>query len=209
MSKLVLYTHPMSRGRIAHWMLEELGQPYEVVWLDYGTSMKAPEYLAINPMGKVPALVDGDAVVTEVAAICAYLADRFPEAKLAPPHGDRARAAYYRWMFFAAGPVEQSVVAKALGWQVPEGKSGMVGFGSHEAVIAALEKAVTPGPYVCGEQFTAADVYVGSSIQYGLQFGTIEKRPAFVEYAARLADRPALLRSRAICDERIASQKKG
>jgi glutathione S-transferase len=209
MSKLVFFTNPQSRGTIAHWMLEELGEPYETVWLDYGTTMKAPEYLAVNPMGKVPAVKDGDAVVTEAAAICAYLADRFPAAKLAPPHGDPARAAYYRWLFFAAGPVEQAVTSKAMKWEVPGDKGGTLGFGSLERALAALETALSPGPFICAEQFTAADVYVGSAIRYGMMFGTIDKRPVFVDYVARLEARPAFVRASAINAERIAQSKKG
>src|SRR4051812_49195832 len=139
--ELVFYTHPMSRGRIVRWMLEELGQPYRTELLDYAGSMKAPDYLALNPMGKVPAIRHGSQVVTEAAAICAYLADAFPAAGLAPPT-DR-RAAYYRWLFFAAGPVEQATTCKALGLAVPEGKEVMAGFGSMAQVLAALEHAVT------------------------------------------------------------------
>jgi glutathione S-transferase len=204
-SALTLYTNPQSRGRIAHWMMEELGEPYETVWLDYGTSMKAPDYLAINPMGKVPALRDGAAVVTEAAAICAYLADRYPEKKLMPPPGSPARADYFRWLFFAAGPLEQAVVARSLGWEVPQGRSAMVGFGSYAHALDALEKGFADGPYVCGEQFSAADVYVGSSVVWGLQFGTIDKRPAFEAYATRLQEREALKRSDRINEERIKS----
>jgi glutathione S-transferase len=204
-SALTLYTNPQSRGRIAHWMMEELGEPYETVWLDYGTSMKAPDYLAVNPMGKVPALRDGGTVVTEAAAICAYLADRFPEKKLMPPPGSPARADYFRWLFFAAGPLEQAVVARSLGWAVPEGRSSMVGFGSYTTTLDALETGLSKGPYVCGEQFTAADVYVGSSVVWGLQFGTIDMRPAFEAYATRLQEREALKRSDLFNEERIKS----
>ncbi len=204
MDELVLYTNPQSRGRIAHWMVEEVGQPYRTVWLDYGPPMKSPDYLAVNPMGKVPAVKLGPVVVTEAAAICAWLADRVPEAGLLPPADDSAaRAAYFRWMFFAAGPLEASVSARSLGWQVPEGKSSMVGFGSHGEVIDALERAVAPGPYICGEQFTAADVYVGSQIGWGLMFGTVEKRPAFEAYFARIAARPAAQRANQINEERL------
>ena len=191
MNRLVLYTNPQSRGRIAHWMLEEIGLPYETVWLDYGAPMKADDYLAVNPMGKVPALRHGAAVVTEAAAICAYLADCFPEKNLIPPPGHASRAHYYRWLFFAAGPLESAVTAKALGWQVPDGKSVMAGFGSFRETLDALEQALTPGPYLCGEQFTAADVYVGSSLGWGLLFGTIETRPVFQAYAERVRVRPA------------------
>src|SRR5579862_1893341 len=140
--ELTLYTHPMSRGRIARWMLEEVGQPYRIEVLDYATSMKAPAYLAINPMGKVPALRHGDVVVTEVAAICAYLADAFPQAKLAPPPGDRRRGPYYRWMFFAAGPVEAAVSNKALGLVVPQERERMMGYGTVDRALATLEDAV-------------------------------------------------------------------
>ena len=195
MNPLVLYTNPQSRGRIAHWMLEEIGLPYETVWLDYGPAIKAADYLAINPMGKVPTLRHGAAVVTEAAAICAYLADCFPEKNLIPPPGHGSRAAYYRWLFFAAGPLEAAVTAKALGWQVPEGKGVMTGFGSLGETLHALEAALTPGPYLCGEQFTAADVYVGSSLGWGMLFGTIESRPVFKAYADRVLARPAALQA--------------
>lgn len=194
MDKLTFYTHPQSRGRIAHWMLEETGASYETVWLDFGPAMKHPDYLAVNPMGKVPALKDGDAVITEAPAICAYLADRFPEKNLAPPPGP-GRAAYYRWMFFAAGPFEAAVTARLFGWQTPEGKRGVVGFGSYGDTLDAIEKALAPGPYLCGAQFTAADVYVGSGLGWGMMFGTVEKRPAFEEYVARLYARPAAQRA--------------
>ena len=144
MSDLVLYTHPMSRGRIARWMLEEVGQLYRTEVLEYGTTMKAPAYLAINPMGKVPAVRHGEAVVTEAAAICAYLADAFPEAGLVPAPGSPERAAYYRWLFFAAGPVEAAVVNKALGVVVPPERKPMGGYGSLDEVLDALEGAFEP-----------------------------------------------------------------
>lgn len=197
MSELVFYTNPQSRGRIVHWMLEEVGEPYRTVWLDYGGAMKAPGYLAVNPMGKVPALCDGETVATEAAAICAYLADRFPAKGLAPPQGHASRAAYYRWMFFAAGPLEMATTAKALNWQVPDGRSSMVGFGSHGAAIDALQTALQPGPYVCGAQFTAADVVLGSALGWGMLFGTIDKRPSFEAYVARLQQRDAAKRANA------------
>ena len=208
MSELVFYTHPQSRGRIAHWMMEEVGEPYRTVWLDYGSTMKAPEYLAVNPMGKVPALRDGDTVVTESAAICAYLADRFPQCKLAPPPGDSARAAYYRWMFFVAGPLEMATTAKTLNWPVPERRERMVGFGSHAATLDALETALRPGPYVCGEQFTAADVVLGAALGWGMMFGTLDKRPSFAAYAARLQRREAAVRANVINEARIAQTAK-
>jgi glutathione S-transferase len=205
---LTFYTNPMSRGRIVRWMLEELAQPYETVLLDYGTTMKADEYRAVNPMGKVPAIRHGDVVVTEAAAICAYLADAFPDAGLAPPPGDPKRGPYYRWMFFAAGPVEAVITGKALGLLAPEDKKMMAGYGSFEETIDALEGAVSgPGPFICGEQFTAADVYVGASIGWGTQFGIIPKRDAFQAYLARITDRPAYQRATGIDDKLIAEQK--
>ncbi len=206
---LVLYTNPMSRGRIARWMLEEVGQPYETVVLDYATSMKGPDYLAINPMGKVPALTHGDAVVTEAAAICAYLADAFPQAGLAPAPGDKRRGAYFRWMFFAAGPVEAAVVNKALGFEAPADKRGMVGYGTFEAVVSALEGVTSKAsPYLLGAEFSALDVYLGAQIGWGLQFGTIEKRPAFEDYFGRISSRPAAVRAREKDDALIAAQNK-
>jgi glutathione S-transferase len=160
-------------------------------------------------MGKVPALKHGDAVVTECAAICAYLADAFPAAKLAPPIGDPRRAAYLRWMFYAAGPVEAMASNHALGIVVPDDKRGMVGYGSREAVMDALEKAVSPGPFILGDAFSAADVYLGSQIGWGTQFGTIESRPAFVEYLGRIMSRPAAARAREIDDALVAKAKGG
>jgi glutathione S-transferase len=204
--ELVLYTNPRSRGRMARWMLEEVGQPYRTEVLDFGTTMKAPAYLAINPMGKVPALRHGEAVVTEVAAICAYLADAFPQANLAPPPGDRLRAPYYRWLFFAAGPVEAAVSNKALGFAVPPEREGMMGYGSLERVMKVLEDAVSRADYLVGGRFSAADVYIGSQIGFGLMFGTIEKRPAFQQYWQRLSARPAYTRARELDDTPAAKQ---
>jgi glutathione S-transferase len=204
---LVFYTHPRSRGRIVRWMLEEIGHPYRTELLDFGTTMKAPAYLAINPMGKVPALRHGDIVVTEAGAICAYLADAFPQAGLAPPPGDRLRGPYYRWLFFAAGPVEAAVSNKAFGFVVPPEREGPVGYGSFERVMKVLEEAVSRADYLVGDGFTAADVYVGSQIGFGLMFGTIEKRPAFERYWQRIKARPAYARAREIDDALIAKQK--
>ncbi|HEX8215768.1 MAG TPA: glutathione S-transferase family protein [Allosphingosinicella sp.] len=204
---ITFYTNPMSRGRIARWMLEEVGEPYETVLLDYGSTMKGPEYLAINPMGKVPAIKHGNTVVTEGAAICAYLADMFPEKGLAPPPGDPLRGPYYRWMFFAAGPVEAAVTGKSLGLLAPEDKAAMAGYGTFDATMMALEKAVSQGDYICGGQFTAADVYVGSQIGWGLMFGSIDKRPAFTDYVGRLQSRPAAIRAREIDDAAMPQQE--
>jgi glutathione S-transferase len=205
--ELVFYTNPQSRGRIIRWMLEEVGQPYKTEVLDYASTMKGSAYLAINPMGKVPALRHGDAVVTETAAICAYLADAFPQAKLAPPPGDRQRAPYYRWMFFAAGPVEAATSNKALNFVVPPGRERMIGYGTFEQTMDALEGAVSKGKYLLGDNFSAADVYVGSAIGFGLMFGTMEKRPAFEQYWQRLSVRPASSRAKELDDALAAQQK--
>jgi glutathione S-transferase len=203
---LTLYTNPQSRGRIARWMLEEVGAPYETVVLDYGTTMKGADYLAINPMGKVPALKHGEIVVTECAAVCAYLADAFPTASLAPAPNDKMRGPYFRWMFYAAGPVEAMVTNTALGVQVPDEKRGMVGYGSRDEVINTLEKAVADTQYLLGDRFSAADVYLGAQISWGLQFGTIDKRPAFEAYCSRITSRPAAVRAREI-DDALAAAK--
>jgi glutathione S-transferase len=194
MAELVLYSNPMSRGRITRWMLEEVGQPYRVEVVDYA-ALKAPAYLAINPMGKVPALRHGEAVVTEVAAICAYLADAFPEAGLAPPPTSPERAAYYRWLFFAAGPLEYASSNRMLGFVVPSERERMIGYGTYERVMDVLEQVVSKGEYILGDRFSAADVYVGAHLGFGMQFKTIEPRPAFEAYYARLATRPALIRA--------------
>jgi glutathione S-transferase len=200
---LVLYTNPMSRGRIVRWMLEETGVSYSTEVLEFGATMKAPAYLAINPMGKVPALRHGDTIVTEVSAICAYLADAFPQAGLAPAPTSKLRGAYYRWLFYAAGPVEQAVTNRALGFVVPEGRSVMAGYGNFADVMNTLEAAVTGRTYLVGDTFSAADVYLGSQIGFGLMFGSMEKRPAFEAYYAGLRQRPALIRANAIDDALI------
>ena len=201
---LKFYTNPMSRGQIARWMLEETGAPYEEIIVAYGPEMKSADYLALNPMGKVPTLVHGDTVVTECAAICAYLAEAFPEADLAPRPEERAD--YYRWMFFAAGPVESAVTNRAMGWE-PEGdKQAMSGYGHYALAMDTLEKAVSAHPYVAGERFTAADVYVGSQVGWGLQFNTVPDRPAFRSYWDRLSDREAYQRAKARDTELIAAQ---
>jgi len=205
--ELILYTNPMSRGRIARWMLEEVGQPYKTEVLDYASSMKGPAYLTINPMGKVPALRHGDAVVTEAAAICAYLADAFPQAGLAPPPGHRLRAPYYRWLFFTAGPFEAAVSNKALGFVVPPERERMIGYGNIGQVLKTIEDAVSRDLYLAGDSFTAADLYVGSQIGFGLMFGTIEKRPAFEQYWQRLSSRPACIRAKELDDALVAQQK--
>jgi len=200
MSDLVFYTNPMSRGRIARWMLEETGVPYRTEVIDYAV-MKGPDYLAVNPMGKVPAIAHNGLIVTECAAICAYLADTFPGNELAPR--PQERGPYYRWMFFAAGPLESVVTIRMLGAVTPADKARSVGYGSFGDVMDTLEKAVTGTPYIAGDRFTAADVYVGSHVSWGLNFGSIEKRPAFADYLGRVTSREAYKRATAIDDEAL------
>jgi glutathione S-transferase len=195
---LIFYTNPMSRGRIVRWMLEEVAVPYRTEVLEYGTSMKSDAYRAINPMGKVPSIVHHGRVVTEAAAICAYLADAFPEAGLAPPTVARDR--YYRWLFFFASAVEAAVVNRTLGFDVPVERERMVGYGNYANVLDTIEIAVETAPYIAGEQFTAADVYCGSQIGWGMEFGSIEPRPAFEAYWGRISEREARLRANAIDD---------
>ena len=206
----VLYTNPMSRGRIVRWMLEEVGCPYRAELLDYGPAMKSAAYLAVNPMGKVPAIRHDGAVVTEAAAICAYLADAFPAAGLAPPQGDRGP--FYRWLFFAAGPLEAATTARFMGWQAPPDREGMLGYGTFAAVMntleQGLERALAGGGWIAGQAFSAADVYVGSHIGWGLQLDSIDKRPAFVDYWSRLAAREAYRRATAI-DDALQSEPAG
>ncbi|MES3154159.1 glutathione S-transferase family protein [Sphingomonas faeni] len=199
---LTLYTNPMSRGRVARWMLEEVDAEYETVVLDYDTTMKAEAYRAINPMAKVPALVHNGKTITECAAICAYLADTFPDANLAPRVEERAD--YYRWLFYAAGPVEAATGNRALGVVPDAAQQRMIGYGSFDRVIDVLEEAVAAHPYIAGDRFTAADVYVGSQVIWGMQFGWLPKREAFADYAARLIERPVYLRAAALDDALIA-----
>ena len=194
--ELTLFTNPQSRGRIARWMLEEVGAPYRTEVIEYGPPMKSADYLAINPMGKVPAIRHRGTVVTEAAAICAYLADAFPEAGLAPPAGERG--AYYRWLLFAAGPVEAATTNRYLGFEVPADREAMVGYGTYERMIDTLEQAVAEHPYIAGERFSAADVYVGSHVGWGMIMGSLEKRAAFTDYWARVSDRDAYRRADAL-----------
>jgi glutathione S-transferase len=206
---LIFYTNPMSRGRIVRWMIEEIGEPYDTKLINYGPEMKGPDYRAINPMGKVPAIVHDGAVVTEAAAIVAYLADAFPAAGLVPPAGTAAKAAYYRWLFYAAGPIESAVTNRSLGVEIPADKKGFVGYGCFEEVMDAMERAVSASPYIAGDAFTAADVYFGSQIGFGLAFGSIDKRPAFEDYWARIGGRPAKQRADAADDALMAEIEQG
>jgi glutathione S-transferase len=201
-AELVFYTNPQSRGRMVRWMLEEVGAPYRTEVLAYGTTMKTAQYLSLNPMGKVPAIRHGDQVVTETAAICAYLADAFPQAELAPPPS--LRGAYYRWLFFAAGPLEAAVTNRSLGVEVPTDKQGFVGYGTYDTVVHTLSHAVMANPFIAGEHFSAADVYIASHIGWGMQWGTLPKRPEFEAYCARATDRDARRRASELDDALVA-----
>jgi glutathione S-transferase len=197
MAKLTLYHAAPSRSSIVHWMLEELGEPYDIHQLSMQRGEnRAPEYLAVNPMGKVPALRHGDVVVTEAAAICAYLADEFPQAKLNVPVGDARRGPYLKWLFFGPSCVEPAVTDRAFP-RKEEARRGMLGYGEFDTVVDVVAKAVADGPYILGEQFTAADVVIGSGLRWGMSFKLLPARPEFVAYAARLAARPALQRAEA------------
>ena len=210
MSDLTFYTNPMSRGRIARWMLEELGRPYETVVVSYGEEMKGPEYRALNPMGKVPTVRHGDVVITECAAICTYLAEAFPAAGLTPPPGSPERGTFLRWMFFAAGPVEAAITDTAFGWQ-PQGakQEGRAGYGSMAQVTDTLEALVSDREWILGDVFSAADVYLGSQISWGQMFDTMEKRPALTDYVGRITSRPAAVRARELDDALMAEQETG
>ena len=205
MSDLTFYTNPMSRGQTVRWMLEEIGQPYDTQILDYGTTMKAEPYLAINPMGKVPAIVHKGKVVTEVAAICCYLADAFPEAGLAPDPRDRAD--YYRWIFFTSGPVEAAFTAKSMGWEVPPERQVSAGFGNYDLTMDTLEKALAGKAYIAGDRFTAADLFVGAMVNFMLTFKLLDPRPAFSDYAQRMTDRDAYRRASEIDGKLIAEMQ--
>jgi glutathione S-transferase len=197
MAKLTLYHAAPSRSSIAHWMLEEVGEAYDIhlLSLQRGEN-RAPEYLAVNPMGKVPALRHGDVVITEAAAICAYLADEFPRARLNVPVGDPRRGLYLKWLFFGPSCIEPAVTDRAFP-RKQEPRRGMLGYGDFDTVLDVAAKAVAGGPYILGEQFTAADVVIGSALRWGMAFNLLPRRPEFVAYAERLGERPALQRAEA------------
>ncbi|WP_299583965.1 glutathione S-transferase family protein [uncultured Microbulbifer sp.] len=195
---LILYTNPQSRGCIVRWMLEELGVPYRTEVLEYGEAMKAADYLSLNPMGKVPTLVHEERIITECAAICVYLAEVFADSDLAPKSDDE-RARYYRWMFFAAGPMESAIVNKNIfGEDAGKDKQEMLGYGTYQLALDALSSVIKSSAYIVGDRFTAADVYIGAQLGWGLQFGTIEKREEFQEYVSRLSQREAFQRAHAL-----------
>lgn len=211
MADLVFYTNPMSRGQIVRWMLEEVGQPYTQRIIDYAVmadgsaTMEDDDYGRINPMRKVPAIVHDGQIVTECAAIITYLADVFPEANLRPEVHEKAD--YYRWLFFAAGPVEQAVTNHANGWNPSPERQRMFGYGSFERTIDTLAAHLAENAFVCGERFTAADVYVGSQVLWGTQFGTMPKKAELEAYAERLSSRPAYRRAKAIDDSLISEMQ--
>jgi glutathione S-transferase len=201
------YYNPMSRSRIVHWMLEEVGAPYEIKLLDFAKNEhKSPEYLKLNPMGKVPAIVHRDVVVTECAAICAYLADAFPQAKLAPALDDPRRGTYLRWMFFAAGPLASATADKGFPRGTPARPSS-IGYGTYDDTISTLETAIKPGPWVLGDQFSAADVYLGSQVSWGMMFKWIDPRPSFTRYSELCISRPAAKRAEELANAIIAKMK--
>ena len=194
MAELTFFHNPISRGRIAHWMLEEVGVPYETNLLRFDRGEhKTPQYLAINPMGKIPTIKHRDTVITEAAAICAYLADAFPAAQLSPPVDSPQRGTYYRWLFFGAGCVEPALVDH-LFKRPPPDRPGALGYGSYEDTLNTLEKALAPGPFLLGDRFSAADVYIASEIIWGTLSKALEPRASFQQYVARCSERPAYKR---------------
>lgn len=202
MADLIFYTNPQSRGRVVRWMLEEVGHSYETEIIPYD-QLKSDRYLAVNPMGKVPAIKHGNHVVTECAAICAYLADVFPQAGLGPR--DDEKADYYRWLFYAAGPLEAAVSNQAMGWVPPPERERMFGYGNFDRVVAVLDELFSLRDYVCGDRFTAADVYVGSQIMFPMQFGMLPEKDSFLRYRERLQAREAYKRAAEI-DDRAQAQ---
>src|SRR5437763_3221920 len=198
MADLIFYTNPQSRGRIVRWMLEEVGQPYETEIIAYD-QMKSEQYLAVHPLGKVPAIKHRDHVVTECAAICAYLADVFPQAGLGPREDEKAD--YYRWFFYAAGPVEAAVSNQAMGWQVPAERERMFGYGNFDRAVAVIDELLSLRDYACGDRFTAADLYLGSQIMWTMRFGMLPERDSFLAYRDRLQAREAYQRAWQLDDE--------
>jgi glutathione S-transferase len=204
----VLYYSPMSRARTSHWMLEEIGAPYRLQIVNLQKSeQKAPAFLAINPMGKLPALTHRGVVVTESGAIVSYLADAFPAAKLAPALDDPARGTYLRWMFFGAGCVDPGMIDRMT--QRPASPRPTAnGYGQFEDVLDTLEKAVTPGPFLLGDRFSAADVFIASQIGFGMVMTQVfEPRPAFQSYLERATQRPAYQRATAQAAKHMAAMQ--
>jgi glutathione S-transferase len=208
MAALTLYHAVPSRSSVSLWMLEETGQPFDLHVLNLKTGEnRRPEYLAINPMGKVPALRHGDTIITESAAICCYLADAFPEAGLAIPIGHAARGTYVKWLFFGPGVLEPAVTDRAFK-RAEDAPRSVLGYGDFDTTMDVVARALTPGPFLMGEKFTAADVVIGSALRWGMQFKLIPERKDFVDYVARCADRPAAKRATAR-DEQLAKAQAG
>jgi len=198
---LTLFTNPNSRGQIAHWMMEEISVPYETRWTQFGPDgHKSEKFLRINPMGKLPALVHNNQIVTECPAICAYAAELDTSGKLKPT--TEFLAPWYRWLFFAAGPLEHAITNRALGFEVPADKVGTVGYGSFDKTISTLESYLKSHDFICGTSFTAADVYVGSHVIWGMQFEILPDLPSFISYADRLKERDAYQRAKNINNEK-------
>jgi glutathione S-transferase len=192
---LTLYHAIPSRSSIARWMLEEVGEPYDIHLLNLQAGEnREPAYLAVNPMGKVPALDHDGVIITEAAAICAYLADAFPKAGLNVPVGDKRRGPYLKWLFFGPSCVEPAVTDRAFP-RKEEARRGALGYGDYDTVMEVLAKGVAGSPYMLGDQFTAADVVIGSGLRWGMMFKLIPERPEFTSYVGRLTDRPALKRA--------------
>ncbi len=206
---IIFYHNPFSRGRIVHWMLEEVGVPYEVKLMRFDRGEhKAPDFLAVNPMGKVPAIVHRGVVVTEAAAICAYLADAFPEARLAPPTSAAERGTYFRWLFFGVGCLEPALVDRVLA-RPPVERTSTLSYGTCEGTLSTLEKGLSPGPYILGQQFSAADVFLASQLGWGLAMKGLEPRAAFQAYLARCSERPAFKRMEEQCRQLAERMKSG
>ncbi len=192
---IVLYHHPFSRASHAVWMLEEVGVGYELRFVDIlKGAQKADDIVALNAMGKLPILVDGDAVVTELAAVGLYLADRYSIGRLAPALDDPARATYLRWSFFAPSVIEPGLMAKASNWTF---KASQAGWGDYDAMLRAMEGALAGRDFLLGDRFSMADVIFGGTVRYMLRFQMLEPRPAFTAYSERLGARPALQRAEA------------
>lgn len=192
---IVLYHHPFTRAANVVWMLEEAGVEYQLRWVDImAGAHKAPELLALNPMGKLPILTDGDAVVTESAAIALYLGDRYAAGRLAPALDDPARGTYLRWAFFTPSVMEPAAAARTSGGEF---NKGSVGWGTYEDMLGATAAALANGPYLLGDRFTMADTILGGTLRYFLMFKMIEPTPVFADYVARLEARPAFQRSNA------------